>query len=96
MPGLRFRSLANDADDSLFEYLKSRNVSRGFLHEIDMFLAAHPEVAESDNVLCTEFTDRFNNSTPLEAYTFFVEGYTKPARYVDGVSIQALFELCNE
>lgn len=77
-----FRSFSRYADTSLLDYLRGRNVSPYFLHEIDMFLAAHPEIAHYK----PRFTSNINHLPMVDAYRFFMKGYTKPARYANGVS----------
>ena len=66
----------------MLDYLQERNVSPFFLVEIDQFLAAHPEIAQHREA----FAHEVNYTRPLTAYRFFVRGYTRPARYIDGVS----------
>ncbi|KAJ4331303.1 hypothetical protein N0V95_009904 [Ascochyta clinopodiicola] len=73
------RSFADSADDELLLYMATRSISRGFLVEIDQFLRGHPEIAD-----CREGRDtifRLNTLSPLEAYKYFLRGYTRPARY---------------
>ena len=62
--------------------MRSRIVSPHFLSEIDKFLDAHPEIARFQ----PDFAYHVNHPRPLHGYRFFVQGYTKPARYIDGVS----------
>lgn len=69
-------------DRELHEYLENRRVSPFFVHEIDQFLLTYPELAE----LQPEWCHRIATLSPLDAYRFFVKGYTKPARYLSGVS----------
>jgi hypothetical protein len=55
-----------------------RLISNTFLNELDQFLDAHPEiitVEEGRNILRI-----INTSTPLDAYKYFLNGYTQPAR----------------
>jgi len=51
-----------------------------------MFLAAHPEIAHH----VPRFAQQINHLPPLDAYKFFMKGYTKPARYIEGVSVACL------
>ncbi|KAK4543183.1 hypothetical protein LTR36_005733 [Oleoguttula mirabilis] len=75
-----FRSFSRTADIPLLDYMRGRKVSPFFLQEIDMFLAAHPEIAYHQ----PRFANSINHWPPLDAYKFFIKGYTKPARYVEG------------
>ncbi|KAK3711309.1 hypothetical protein LTR37_009689 [Vermiconidia calcicola] len=75
-----YRNFTKDADRELIEYMRSRNVSPHFLSEIDKFLDAHPEIARFQ----PDFAYHVNHPRPLHGYRFFVQGYTKPARYIDG------------
>ncbi|KAK5133608.1 hypothetical protein LTR08_007556 [Meristemomyces frigidus] len=84
-----FRSLSRTADTPLLDYLRARRVSPYFLHEIDLFLAAHPEIAHHQ----PQFVERMNRDRPLDAYKFFIRGYTKPARYMDGVLPPNIYEI---
>ncbi|KAF2133863.1 hypothetical protein P153DRAFT_100196 [Dothidotthia symphoricarpi CBS 119687] len=89
--GLQFRSFANGADAELLVYLESRMISTGFLAEIDQFLYGHPEIAS-----CTEGRStlhQLNTLSPLDAYKYFLRGYTRPARYIDGVIKTEPFQL---
>ena len=63
------------------DYLAHRRVAPGFLVEIDMFIRAHPEVVR----YAPSFIQLINSLPPLEAYLYFLKGYTRPARYVEGV-----------
>jgi hypothetical protein len=54
-----------------------------FLVEIDQFLRSHPEIASCSQGLVMLQT--MNASCPLEAYRIFIKGYTRPARYRDGI-----------
>jgi hypothetical protein len=72
------RSFTDSADDELLAYLADRSISRGFLVEIDQFFRSHPEIAH-----CPEGREtirQLNSSSPLEAYRYFLRGYTRPAR----------------
>jgi hypothetical protein len=72
------RSFADTADEELLAYLAHRSISTGFLVEIDQFLRGHPEIAD-----CLEGRDtivQLNTLSPLEAYKYFLRGYTRPAR----------------
>ncbi|UPX20143.1 uncharacterized protein EKO05_0010385 [Ascochyta rabiei] len=85
------RSFAESADDELLSYMAARSISRGFLIEIDQFLCGHPEIAD-----CPEGRDtisQLNTSSPLEAYKYFLRGYTRPARYIDGILKSGYFTL---
>jgi len=75
--------LSKRMDDELFDYLKSRRISPLFVHEIDQFLATHPELAD----LRPEWVKSLDELRPLLAYRFFLKGYTRPARYRDDVSL---------
>lgn len=77
MPQLRHRM-----DHGLLDYLKSRGISPYFVHEIDQFLATHPELAR----LRPEWCENLRTMQPTDAYRYFLRGYTKPARYRDEVS----------
>ena len=81
-----FRSLAQNADGPLLDYLHRGKVSPYFLVEIDKFLSGHPEISH----YTPGFENEINHTSPLNAYCFFVQGYTKPARYIDGVSISSM------
>ncbi|KAJ4332862.1 hypothetical protein N0V87_008075 [Didymella glomerata] len=85
------RSFADSADDELLSYLASRSISRNFLVEIDQFFRSHPEIAN-----CPEGYETIrvlNSSLPLEGYRYFLRGYTRPARYIDGVIKSEYFTL---
>jgi hypothetical protein len=75
------RSFADAADDELLSYLEDRSVSRGFLVEIDQFLRGHPEIAKCPEGRETIF--QLNTLSPLQAYKYFLRGYTRPARYFE-------------
>jgi hypothetical protein len=80
---LQVRQFAHTRDGDLLEYLASRDISSGFLAEIDQFLRGNPEIAtcpEGRNTLT-----QLSSLPPLQAYRYFLKGYTRPARYVDGV-----------
>ncbi|KAF2997335.1 hypothetical protein E8E13_003152 [Curvularia kusanoi] len=77
------RSFADSADGELLSYLADRSISRGFLVEIDHLLKDHPEI--SDHPEGREMIMQVNSLSPLEAYKYFLRGYTRPARYIDGV-----------
>lgn len=72
------RSFADTADDALLSYLESRSVSRGFLVEIDQLLRSHPEIADCHEG--QQMITEINSRPPLEAYKWFLKGYTRPAR----------------
>jgi hypothetical protein len=80
---LRFREFAPLRDQDLLAYLDSRNISVGFLVEIDQFLRDHPEITSCNRGLTMLQT--MNALPPLEAYRLFIKGYTRPARYKDGI-----------
>ncbi|KAH6621891.1 hypothetical protein C7974DRAFT_414573 [Boeremia exigua] len=85
------RSLVDDADAELRSYLAERSISNGFLVEIDQFLRSHPEITEYPEGRDTIM--QMNSSSPLEAYKFFLRGYTRPARYIDGIVKSEYFTL---
>lgn len=66
-------------------------ISRNFLVEIDQFLRGHPEIAESPEG--RETILQLNTLSPLEAYKYFLRGYTRPARYLDGIVKSEYFTL---
>lgn len=76
-------SLARRADQELLDYLQKRKISLHFLNDIDDFLKRHPGLLKA----CPSWCYQLNALSPLQAYLFFVKGYLRPARYVDGVSI---------
>ncbi|KAJ4309008.1 hypothetical protein N0V94_009123 [Neodidymelliopsis sp. IMI 364377] len=85
------RSFADTADEELLAYLANRSISTGFLVEIDQFLRGHPEIAD-----CLEGREtivQLNVLSPLEAYKYFLRGYTRPARYIDGIVKSEYFTL---
>ena len=65
-------------DAELRQYLHGRNISIGFLYEIDQFFDGHPEIATYS--LGKELIREINRLSPLNAYLLFVKGYTRPAR----------------
>ncbi|KAK3633491.1 hypothetical protein LTR56_015744 [Elasticomyces elasticus] len=71
----------NNTDRELLSYLDGRNISPGFLAEVDQFLASHPEIGK----YVPDFVNSINARSPVEAYKFFLKGYTRPARYIEGV-----------
>lgn len=75
-------SLARRADQELLDYLQKRKISLHFLNDIDDFLKRHPRLLKA----CPNWCYQLSTLTPLQAYLFFVKGYLRPARYVDGVS----------
>jgi hypothetical protein len=77
-------SLARRADQDLLDYLQKRKISFHFLNDIDDFLKRHPALLKA----CPSWCYQLSTLPPLEAYLFFVKGYLRPARYVDGVSIE--------
>jgi hypothetical protein len=76
-------SLARRADQDLLDYLQKRKISFHFLNDIDAFLKRHPELLKA----CPSWCYQLSVLSPLQAYLFFIKGYLRPARYVDGVSI---------
>jgi len=80
---LQFREFAPLRDPDLLAYLDSRNISVGFLIEIDQYLRGHPEITSCPQGLTMLQT--MNALSPLEAYRIFIKGYTRPARYRDGI-----------
>jgi hypothetical protein len=70
--------LANTADHELLAYMKDRSISKSFLVEIDQFLRGHPEIADYPEGRDTLL--QLNTLSPLEAYKYFLRGYTRPAR----------------
>lgn len=76
-------SLARRADQDLLDYLQKRKISFHFLNDIDDFLKRHLGLLKA----CPSWCHQLNTLPPLQAYLFFVKGYLRPARYVDGVSI---------
>ncbi|KAL1638414.1 hypothetical protein SLS56_000223 [Neofusicoccum ribis] len=75
-----FRSLAHSNDPELLSYITRRKITVGFLNEIDQLLRNNPELYYHS----PEWSLRFNTARPLDAYKFFLKGYTKPARYLAG------------
>lgn len=57
--------------------------------EIDIILENHPEILP----YAPAFSETFNTSTPLQAYLFFVKGYTRPARYLAGTLPEHNFQI---
>jgi len=76
-------SLARRADQDLLDYLQKRKISFHFLNDIDDFLKRHPGLLKA----CPNWCYQLSTLPPLQAYLFFVKGYLRPARYIDGVSI---------
>jgi hypothetical protein len=75
---LQIRRFATCRDRELLAYLEARGISVGFLHEIDQFIQAHPEIAT-----CAEGRStlrQISTLPPREAYLYFLKGYTRPAR----------------
>ncbi|KAJ4350077.1 uncharacterized protein N0V89_008698 [Didymosphaeria variabile] len=82
---LQVRKFAGCHDRELSAYLNARNISIGFLFEIDQFLRSHPEI-----VTCATgqaMIQMMNSLSPLQAYRYFIKGYTRPARYNDGIIV---------
>ncbi|KAH0339841.1 hypothetical protein KCU81_g7060, partial [Aureobasidium melanogenum] len=73
-------SLARRADQELLDYLQKRKISFHFLNDIDDFLKRHPGLLKA----CPSWCYQLNALSPLQAYLFFVKGYLRPARYVEG------------
>lgn len=73
-----FRKFAGCHDPDLFAYLNTRNISIGFLCEIDQFLESHPEIGTCPTG--QTMAHMINNLPPLDAYRYFIKGYTLPAR----------------
>ncbi|KAI4784988.1 hypothetical protein E4T52_00007 [Aureobasidium sp. EXF-3400] len=73
-------SLARRADQDLLDYLQKRKISFHFLNDIDAFLKRHPELLKA----CPSWCYQLSALSPLQAYLFFIKGYLRPARYVDG------------
>jgi hypothetical protein len=74
----QIRRFATCRDRELLAYLEARGISVGFLHEIDQFIQAHPEIAT-----CAEGRStlrQISTLPPREAYLYFLKGYTRPAR----------------
>ena len=69
-------------DQEMIEYLARRRISRFFINEIDQFLLTHQELRHLQPDWCCQL----DHLSPLHAYSFFLKGYTKPARYEDNVS----------
>ncbi|KAJ9643631.1 hypothetical protein H2201_006263 [Coniosporium apollinis] len=84
-----FQKLAPANDPELLQYLSSRRIAKTFLVEIDLLLASHPELLHD----AREFALEFNRGTPLQAYKFFIKGYTKPARYEPGALPEQEYDL---
>lgn len=76
-----FKSLDYVRDSELLRYLEHRRLSPSFLREIDSFLYTHPQIAD----FAPDFVQQFNGARPLAAYRLFLKGFTKPARYIDGI-----------
>jgi hypothetical protein len=101
MPGIRGRSVhaprfqvrefSKCNDENLLGYLSMRKVSTGFLVEIDQFIRGHPELAKHASGM--RFLEELTNLPPLEAYQYFLRGYTRPARYIDGIILTGDFRL---
>ncbi|CAI6342421.1 unnamed protein product [Periconia digitata] len=67
-------------DELLLAYLSTRGISPGFLAEIDQFFDGHPEIFSCGP---GEAMIRYmNDQSPMEAYRYFIRGYTRPARYI--------------
>jgi hypothetical protein len=72
------RHFAQCYDKDLRAYLAARSISFGFLAEIDQFLKGHPEIATCDEGRST--LRQITVLPPLQAYKYFLKGYTRPAR----------------
>lgn len=84
------REFARCNDDALFDYLAQRHVTTSFLHEIDQFLRGNIGDLEKH---ASEFLELVNSLPPLEAYLYFIKGYTRPARYLDGIIVTNPFSV---
>ena len=78
MESVQPRSFTDSADDELLSYLASRSISKGFLVEIDQFFRSNPDIVNYPEG--RETVRVLNSSSPLEAYRYFLRGYTRPAR----------------
>ncbi|KAF2832377.1 hypothetical protein CC86DRAFT_281524 [Ophiobolus disseminans] len=76
-----FADCRNDRD--LRGYIDSRNISVGFLTEIDLLIEGHPELKTFPGGLHT--LRQLYTLPPLDALKYFLKGYTRPARYPDGI-----------
>ena len=72
------RQFAYCNDYDLMAYLAERSISPLFLREIDLFLQGHPEMASYAEGRHTLL--QLRTLPPLEAYKYFLKGYTRPAR----------------
>ncbi|KAF1962422.1 hypothetical protein CC80DRAFT_531312 [Byssothecium circinans] len=88
---LQVRQFSTCRDAALLAYLAMRNISTGFLVEIDQFLRGHPEIATFPNG--QDMLATINHLPPLDAYLYFLKGYTRPARYIDGIVLTDKFPL---
>ncbi|KAF2683092.1 hypothetical protein K458DRAFT_306194, partial [Lentithecium fluviatile CBS 122367] len=82
---------ASSRDPDLVAYLDKRNVTVSFLAEIDQFLSSHPEISSCS--AGRRWLRKMNSLSPLDAYRYFIKGYTRPARYPDGVIVSEGFVL---
>ncbi|KAF1848927.1 uncharacterized protein K460DRAFT_275545, partial [Cucurbitaria berberidis CBS 394.84] len=85
------RSFSHCNDAELDAYLAERSISQDFLREIDLFLRGHPEIASCAQGRST--LRQLSTLPPLEAYKYFLRGYTRPARYIDGIIRTEYFQL---
>jgi hypothetical protein len=90
-PCFQVREFSKCNDESLLGYLSARKVSTGFLVEIDQFIRGYPELAK--HACGMRFLEELTNLPPLEAYQYFLRGYTRPARYIDGIMLTGDFRL---
>jgi hypothetical protein len=90
-PHFQVREFSRCNDENLLSYLAMRKVSTGFLVEIDQFIRGHPELAK--HASGTRFLKELTTLPPLEAYQYFLRGYTRPARYIDGIILAGEFRL---
>lgn len=61
------------------------------MYEIDLFLKGHPEIATIPQG--RKLLHKLSTFSPLEAYKFFLRGFTRPARYIDGIINKEYFRL---
>jgi hypothetical protein len=90
-PRFQVREFSRCNDENLLSYLAMRKVSTGFLVEIDQFIRVHPELV--NHTSGARFLKELTTLPPLEAYQYFLRGYTRPARYIDGIMLTGEFRL---
>ncbi|KAF2791251.1 hypothetical protein K505DRAFT_389450 [Melanomma pulvis-pyrius CBS 109.77] len=88
---VQIREFSKCNDNSLLSYLAARRVSAGFLIEIDQFIRGHVELMDYPSG--KDFLEMLTHLPPLEAYQYFLKGYTRPARYMDGIIVSGDFSL---